>query len=111
MLYDGDCKFCFRWILKWQKITGEKIIYKPYQMGLADFPQLTKEQCTRAVQLITPEEEIFSGAHAAFKAFVLAGRYKWLLRLYEHSLLFARICEFVYQWVSHRRSLLSKFKE
>jgi len=62
MVYDGDCGFCQRWILRWQKITGDKIQYVPYQFfaiddkeKLRDFPKISIDDCRKAVQFALPD--------------------------------------------------------
>ena len=108
MLYDGDCGFCQRSIKKWQKITGDVILYAPYQERLKNFPQVTRKQCRQAVQLILPDGQVHSGAHAVFIATAFARKYTWLLWLYEQMPFFGRIFEIFYQLVAEHRFLLSK---
>lgn len=108
MLYDGDCGFCQRWIKKWQKMTGDKIVYASFQARLKDFPQVSEKQCREAVQLIMPDGARHSGAHAVFTALAIANKYSWLLRFYEHLPFFARIAEIFYQLIAEHRFLLSK---
>ena len=108
MLYDGDCGFCMRWIKKWQKTTGDSVIYTPYQQRMKDFPQLKIEQCQQAVQLILPDGQVHSGAHAVFIALALSKKYSQLLWLYGHVPLFGRISEIIYQLIAEHRFLLSK---
>lgn len=103
MLFDGDCGFCRHWVGKWRTTTGDKISYAPYQEALESYPQVTEEQCEKAVQLVLPGGEVYSGAHAVFKALSLAQKNSWLLWLYEHQPLFARAAEAFYQWVSRHR--------
>lgn len=109
MLYDGDCGFCMRFIKRWQKSTGDKIRYEPYQEALPKFPQVTEKACQDAVQLILPDGSVLSGAHAVFAALGLAGRLKVLHWLYEYLPLFGRISELIYQWIAHHRLSLSRF--
>lgn len=109
MLYDGDCGFCQYWIERWRRLTKDAIIYEPYQEALTRFPQVTEEECREAVQLITKDGAVFSGAHAVFEALRIAGRFRALHWLYDHSPFFGRFSEFLYQWVSHHRFVLSKF--
>jgi len=108
MLFDGDCGFCQRWIKKWQKITGDIVIYAPYQERLKNFPQVTRNQCRQAVQLILFGGQVHSGAHAVFIVLALAKKYSWLLWLYDHVPFLGRICEIIYQLVAEHRFLLSK---
>ena len=52
LLYDGDCRFCAYWVRYWQRLTGSKVEYRPYQEVLSEYPDLTAQECRRAVQLI-----------------------------------------------------------
>jgi predicted DCC family thiol-disulfide oxidoreductase YuxK len=108
MLYDGDCGFCAHWISEWQKITEDKVVYLPFQKTIGEYPQVTLEQCKKAVQLILPNGEIHSGAHAVFIAFSLVGKYRFLLWLYDHVPFFGRISEFFYQFIAEHRFLISQ---
>ena len=108
ILYDGDCGFCLYWVKKWQKITGDVIVYAPFKEKLTDFPQVTAERCKQAVQLILPNSKVHSGAHAVFSALDLAGKYTSLLWLYDNIPLFGRISEVFYQLVAEHRFFLSK---
>lgn len=103
MLYDGDCGFCKHWIRKWGMKTCDHVQYKPYQLALADYPQLTQKQCQEAIQLVMPDGLIFSGAHAVFKALDCGGSYGWLLWSYNHLPLFGQISEWVYRYVARHR--------
>jgi hypothetical protein len=29
LIYDGDCGFCFYWASYWQKLTGDRVDYRP----------------------------------------------------------------------------------
>jgi predicted DCC family thiol-disulfide oxidoreductase YuxK len=106
MLYDGECGFCRRSVEKWKKVTRERVAYEPYQTALARFPQVTEAQCRRAVQLIMPDDTVYSGAHAVFKSWALAGRRRWLLGLYERMPWWGRMAEGAYQWIARHRSKL-----
>lgn len=109
MLYDGDCGFCRQWIDRWQKMTVESLRYEPYQKVIEYYPQVTQDQCRRAVQLIMPDGVVFSGAHAVFKSFSIVNKYRLLLWLYEHVCCFASLSEWSYQLIARHRSFLSRF--
>jgi predicted DCC family thiol-disulfide oxidoreductase YuxK len=104
MLYDGTCQFCLRAVRKWQENTGAKIAYQPYQTSLHKFPHVSEKACERAVQLITADGKVYAGAHAVFKAFDLAGKYKFLHACYHSAPFFDAISEAVYAWVARNRS-------
>lgn len=108
LLFDGDCKFCRRWIRKWQGITGEKVSFRPYQEALPLFPRLSREECEKSVQLILPDQSVYSGAHAVFKALALGGRHR-ALELYEGFAPFAWAAEFAYRLVARHRPFFSRW--
>lgn len=108
MLYDGDCGFCSYFIKKWQKTTGDTVVYKRFQESLPQFPQVSEAECREAVQLILPDGRVLSGAHAVLKAFDLAGKRRTLHWLYERMPIFGRISELAYQFIAHRRLLISR---
>jgi len=109
LLWDGNCRFCRRWILRWQKLTGEQVDYRPCQEALQDFPQLSPGDCERSVFLILPDGQTFSAAHAVFQSLALAGKYPFLLRWYEKSALFRKLSEFTYSLVAGNRGWLPRF--
>lgn len=111
MLYDGDCGFCKQWIERWRKVTKDTVRYVPYQEAVSDYPQLTREDCERAVQLILPDGRAYSGVHAAFHAFAIASRYRWLLWFYEYVPAFDWVAEAIYQWIARHRASLSKISQ
>ena len=108
MLFDGDCGFCRRWIARWRTLTGPHVRYAPYQEVHDRYPQLTRQQCAHAVQLVMPDGAVYSGAHAVLKALALGGRYAILLRLYERVPPLAWLAERCYQLVARHRGFFSK---
>lgn len=108
MLFDGDCAFCRRWVERWRPLTGDKVRYVPYQLELAAYPQLSEKQCEEAVQLVTDDGAVYSGARAVFKALALGGRPAWLA-VYERVPLAGAFFELCYRFVAGHRSFFSRF--
>ncbi len=108
MLYDGDCAFCQHWTNHWRAKTSTAIDYAPYQERHADFPQISKAACQKAVQLISINGETVSGAAAVLHAFALAGHYQSFLSMYHHLPGFAMLCEACYRFIAHHRIFLSQ---
>ena len=106
MLWDGDCRFCFRWIQRWRKATGNAVEYRPYQEALPDFPQVDEAACREAVQLVLADGRVLKAAHAVLKSLALGGRNPWMLRLYEQSAFFRRLTEAAYRFVARNRNWL-----
>lgn len=115
IIWDGECAFCARWITKWRKITGGKVEYLPFQSLEADengrlkkIPSLSVGECKRAVQLVMPDGEVYSGAEAVFRALHSAGKSKLGITLYRHIPGFKAISECLYGYIASHRSLFSK---
>ena len=108
MLYDGECGFCRRWIVKWQRLSAGNISYEPYQDALSKFPNVSEEECARAVQLIMPNGTHYSAARAVLEALDYAGKYRFLLHAYKKMPCFAAIAEWMYRLVAQQRKILSK---
>jgi predicted DCC family thiol-disulfide oxidoreductase YuxK len=68
VVYDGDCGFCVYSVKYWQKLTGTSVGYQPYQAVATDYPHISVEEFKRAVQYITPDGKVVSGAEASFMA-------------------------------------------
>lgn len=106
MLWDGECGFCERWISRWKRATGDAVTYRPYQDAVSEFPQVHEEDCQKAVQLVLPDGQVLSAAHAVLQALALGGRAGWLLGLYRRSRSFRFVSETAYRFVAANRSWL-----
>lgn len=110
MIYDGDCGFCQRWILKWQKITRDKIQYAPYQFfvtnkdgKIKEFPNISINDCKKAIQFVLLGGAHCEAAEAVFQAFHFSGRQKVWLWLYKYFPGFKFLSEGVYKFISSNR--------
>ena len=66
LVFDGECSFCCAWVDFWKHLTGDGVDYAPYQEVGSRFPNIARQQFATAVQLILPNGEVRSGAHAVF---------------------------------------------
>ena len=66
LIYDGDCGFCVYWARYWQKLTGDRVEYRPYQEVAAQYPEIPQAEFQRAVQYIAPDGTRASAAEASF---------------------------------------------
>jgi len=79
VVFDGDCTFCRFWVARWKSVTGDRLEYAPYQETAARFPEIPEEEFRRAVQLVLPTGEVFSGAEAAVRTLAeVPGHRHWL---------------------------------
>ncbi len=103
MVFDGDCGFCRAWIEYWKELTGERVVYAPFQEVAAQFPNVPREQFAEAVQIFLPDGQQRSGAHAALTAMAIGDK-TWLLSAYEHVPGFAAVAEAAYRTIAAHRS-------
>jgi predicted DCC family thiol-disulfide oxidoreductase YuxK len=103
LIYDGECGFCGYWARYWQRLTGERVEYRPYQEVAARFPEIAPAEFQRAVQYIAPEGRRASAAEASFLTLSHArGQGLWLA-LYRHVPGFAAVSELAYAFVAANR--------
>jgi predicted DCC family thiol-disulfide oxidoreductase YuxK len=108
LVYDGDCGICRYWVDYWQGLTGDRVIYRPYQEAAVDFPAIALEAFQHAIQLIEPDGKIYSGAAATYRVLRhVPGRGAWWW-LYAHIPGFAPASERFYTFIARRRGLLNR---
>ncbi|HUI07644.1 MAG TPA: lipase maturation factor family protein [Verrucomicrobiae bacterium] len=106
MIFDGDCNFCRRWISRWRQATGDRVEYVAFQEpGLFErFPNLRREDCEQAVQLIDADGRIHSAAEAVFRTLAFAPRRHWTLWLYQEVPGVKPVTEWFYRYVARHRT-------
>jgi predicted DCC family thiol-disulfide oxidoreductase YuxK len=103
LLFDGACAFCRKWIARLERRTGAQIECTSYQDSLDRFPEIPREACERAVQLVERDGRVYSAAEAAFHALRYAPRYGWALWMYRHLPGFSPLSEAIYRYVARNR--------
>ncbi len=104
LVFDGDCAFCRAWVEYWQRLTGGRALYTPYQKIGECFPDFPRKDFASAVTLFLPGGEVRSGAHAVFSLLALVPGKSWLLWLYVHVPGFAWIAEVAYRMIARHRN-------
>src|SRR5215831_5950779 len=103
LVYDGDCGFCGYWARYWQKLTGERVAFRPYQEVAAQYPAITPADFQRAVQFIAADGRRASAAEASFLTLSHArGKGVWLW-LYRRLPGFAPVAERAYAFTAAHR--------
>jgi predicted DCC family thiol-disulfide oxidoreductase YuxK len=77
LVYDGGCKFCVSQVAHLRGLLGEcfeMVSFREPQF-FAQHPQLTLTECEKAIQLMMPSGQVFSGAEAVAQ---LMGHAPWL---------------------------------
>lgn len=110
LVFDGDCNFCRHWIRRWQRVTGDRVEYVPFQDASIPqrFPELSLEKCATAVHLITVEGKVFQGAEAVFLAREYGPGRHFGIWAYRHVPGFAALSEFCYRIVARHRMFFSR---
>ena len=109
VLFDGDCRFCRRWIERWREMTGGAVEYAPYQEAAERFPEIPREHFEEALHFIDKDGTVSRGADAVFRSLgsVPAGR--CLIWCYQNLPGFAPFTEAAYRLVARNRQLASFF--
>ncbi|MEQ8860932.1 MAG: lipase maturation factor family protein [Pseudomonadales bacterium] len=102
LIYDGDCGFCRYTVGYAAAVTGEAVVYLPFQQVAGEYPDIPLEAFQASIQLIDYSGRT-SGAAAAFRVLELGGRRAWM-RLYRRLPGFAWLCERLYAWVARHRA-------
>jgi lipase maturation factor 1 len=111
VVFDGECSFCRAWIEHWQQLTGNRVLYTPYQELSPEVNQetaslilnLPRKDLLSAVTLFLPGGEMRRGAHAVFSLLALLPDKSWILWAYLHIPGFAPIAELAYRMVARHR--------
>ena len=112
LIYDGDCGFCAYWARYWEKLTGDKVEYRPYQQVAAQHPTISEAEFRRAVQFVAPDGRRASAAEASFLTLSHAPGKGFWLALYRYLPGFAAVSERAYAFIAahrpafHRLSLI-----
>jgi predicted DCC family thiol-disulfide oxidoreductase YuxK len=104
LIYDGDCGFCIYWARYWQRLTGHRVSYAPYQEVAVQYPEIPQAAFQRAIHYVAPDGKIARGAEAAFLTLSHASGKGFWLTLYRHLPGFAAITERTYALVASHRS-------
>ncbi len=104
LVFDGECPFCRAWVEYWKHLTGDRVLYAPYQEVGSGFPRTPRENFASAVKLILPDGEVRSGAHAVFSALALAPGKRGMLWCYDHVPGVPAVSEAAYGVIARHRS-------
>ena len=103
LVYDGDCGFCVYSVRYWHKLTGDRVIYRPYQEVATQYPSIPISDFQRAVQFITHDGHRASAAEASFLTLSYAPGKGFWLALYRKLPGFAAASELAYAFVAVHR--------
>lgn len=106
MIYDGDCRFCTRWIERWKTITGDRVEYRRSQDG--EVPGVPAEACANSVQFVGTDGVRSERARAVFDALATTRSYgRALAWAHRHMPGFERATDAAYNVVARNRMAFS----
>jgi len=108
MVWDGNCGFCQYWVSRWQKFTGEKIYYQPYQDVVRYMPDIDEGHFKEASRLIEPDGNIYSGPASAYRTFTYGSKWAFLFKWYNKYQWFEKLSDWMYNRVVANRNILFK---
>lgn len=107
LIWDGTCGFCKYWTTHWKKLSGDDVIYAPYQEIGHKFIDISVDQFRKEVHLIEPDGSIYRGAAAALRTIYYGSQKRqFLYRWYVSYPWFASLLDQAYIWVANHRSFL-----
>ena len=83
LIYDGECPFCRRaaaWARRNARANAIETLPCQDEARERRFPEITRERCMTAMQLVTPEGEVFSGEEALPRLMELMKGWHWAAR-------------------------------
>jgi predicted DCC family thiol-disulfide oxidoreductase YuxK len=97
LIWDGRCGFCRMWIDYFKQRTGGRLDYAISQEVADQFPQISRAEFSKSVQLVRANGSTASGARAVFEAL------EWEA-LYESIPLLAPVSEATYRVIAGHRN-------
>lgn len=104
VVFDGDCRFCRRWVRRYWNIRHDGIAWTSYQSGASQFPGISEDRFREAMHVIEPDGSARRGAAAFFRLQQLTGVRSWPLWLHEHVPPFRALTDAIYRFTARHRS-------
>lgn len=108
LVWDGDCGFCKRSVLRIARKVGDRVRYVPYQRIHERIEGVNEAQFAESVWFIEPDGSAYRGAEAIFRAYSWQQKGSLLLRMYHDVPGFAAVSEWGYRRVANHRMLASR---
>ena len=108
LIYDGDCGFCAYWAHYWNKLTGDRVTYVPYQEVADHYSDISRAEFQQAIRYISPDGSVASAAKASFLTLSHAPGKDYRLKLYQKIPPFAAVSEWAYSFIAKRRPLFHR---
>lgn len=84
LIYDGECPFCRRaaaWAMKHARHGALETLPCQHEDRARRFPEISREQCLAAMQLVTQDGRVYSGEQALPPLMDLMKGWRWMARI------------------------------
>lgn len=106
LYWDADCRFCRKWVARWQQTTGDRVLYRTLQDAPEDVVAAAGGNTLERIVLQMPDGSLVTGARAAVTALATQSRAaRVVLSCLQRIPLFSRAAEAAYAWVAAHREL------
>lgn len=109
MIFDGECGFCRRSVVRIRRLTGGEVEFLAQQSPdcAARFPFLDPRRLAESVYLVEPGGRVSHGAEAVMRALAVGGRHPGGQWAYERVPGLAGVLEWGYRRVARNRPFFS----
>lgn len=107
MLYDGQCGFCRKSVVRMQRWVGQEVAFLPFQDAPQHGINLPPDDLAQSIHLLETNGNLRRGAEAILFAAAVYGRRYWAPPLwwgYRQLPGFARLAETGYAFIARNRS-------
>jgi len=106
LIYDGECRFCCRFVQQWKRRTGDRVRFERRQDAKSWVLDEFYRRSEGAVLLMMPNGHFYEGAQAVFKVRALGGL-GLALWFYDHIPGVRHLSQAAYRLVAKRRNFFS----
>lgn len=106
LIWDGTCGFCKFWVTRWKIMTGDAILYVPYQEAAHQIKDIPVQAFKEAVRMIETDGKVYNGAGAAYKTLTYSGKWRFLYPYYKKFPLFRKISDHACQSIADNRPFM-----
>lgn len=112
LYWDEDCRFCRRWVERWQSESGDAVDYHTLQAAPPAVTAAAGGPPFERIVLAQPDGSLLTGAAAALAARAAGGQSGRLTAwLYRACPPFRAAAESAYRWVARHRPLCAKLTD
>ncbi|HXV28210.1 MAG TPA: lipase maturation factor family protein [bacterium] len=108
LVFDGDCRFCRRWIERWRYWTKNLVADMPSQDAGKHLPDIPPEKFQGTVVLVEPDGRSSFGAEAVFRSLAYVPSKRWMLWAYLRIPGLRPFTEGIYRLIARHRIFFSK---